>query len=97
MGFLTDVLSPPLTYRMDLPPNGFVSYTSLLPCGCIQLRNNQDTLGRNRLFNAKISIADRSGTSHQPLGYSDNMGPAEDKQPDFFVSLSVMLSVMRVR
>lgn len=81
---------------MDLVQTGFVSHTSLLPRGRVQLRNNQDTLGRNRLFNAKISSADRSGTSHQPLGYNHDMGPAEDKQPDLFISLSVMLSVMRV-
>lgn len=79
------------------PPTGFVPHASLLPRGRIQLRNNRDTLGRSRLFNAKISSADRSGTSHQPPGYSGNTAPAEDKQPHLFMSLSVMLSVMRVR
>lgn len=59
--------------------------------------HNQDTLCRNRLLNAKISSADRSGTSYQPLSYNDNMGPAEDKQLALFISLSVMVSVMRVR
>lgn len=71
-GFLTDVLSPCLTYRADRSPTVFVSHTSLLPCGCIQLWNS---LGRIPLFHAKVSDADRSGTSYQPLGYSDYTGP----------------------
>lgn len=64
------ITSPHLS--RDRSPTVFVSHTSLLPCGCFQLCNS---LGRICLFHAKISVADRSGTSYQPLGYSDNTGP----------------------
>lgn len=88
-GFLTDVLSPCLTYRADRSPTVFVSHTSLFPRGCFQLCNS---LGRIRLFHAKISGADRSGTSYQSLSYNDNTDPTEDKQLALFISLSVTLS-----
>lgn len=72
-----------------------VCFTHVSPSSWVYY--NQDTLCRNRLLNAKISSADHSGTSYQPLSYNDNMGPAEDKQLAVFISLSVMVSVMRVR